>query len=148
MRHASTDPGIGDPPGFRLGDCATQRNLSAAGREEALRWGRALRERAVRIDAVLSSAWCRCRDTAALAFGGYEVWAALNSFFSDPGTAEAQTRTVLDRISAWRGPGTLVLVTHQVNITAATGLTVASGRAVVIRPGTTGIEVAGELAPG
>lgn len=147
LRHASTVPGVGDPPGFRLDDCTTQRNLSVAGRDEAVRWGRALRDGGVRIDGVLSSAWCRCRDTATLAFGGYDVWPPLNSFFSDPGTAEAQTRAVRDRIGAWRGPGTLVLVTHQVNVTAATGLTIASGAAVVARPAATGVDVLGELPP-
>jgi phosphohistidine phosphatase SixA len=147
LRHASTVPGVGDPPGFRLDDCATQRNLSAAGRQEAERWGNALRVREVRVDAVLSSAWCRCRDTAALAFGRYEVWAPLNSFFSDRHTEAQQTRAVRERITAWRSAGILVLVTHQVNITAATGVTVAPGSAVVVRPTPGGPEVVGELPP-
>jgi len=140
-------PGVGDPPGFRLDDCATQRNLSAAGREEAERWGRALRERGVRVDAVLSSAWCRCRETAALAFGRAEVWPPLNSFFADGRTEPEQTRAVRERISVWRGAGTLALVTHQVNITAATGLTIRSGAGVVVRPAPAGFEVVGELPP-
>ena len=140
-------PGVGDPPGFRLDDCATQRNLSAAGREEAERWGNALRARGVRVEGVLSSAWCRCRDTAALAFGRHEVWAPLNSFFSDRRTEAEQTRAVRERVAAWRSADVLVLVTHQVNITAATGLTVASGSGVVVRPAPGGLEVVGELPP-
>ena len=66
MRHAATVPGTGDPPGFRLGDCATQRLLSDAGREQAKAIGAALRERGVSADRVLSSAWCRSVDTAEL----------------------------------------------------------------------------------
>lgn len=147
LRHATTTPGVGDPPGFRRDDCSTQRNLSPAGRSEAARWGDALRERAVRVDAVLSSSWCRCRDTAALAFGRYDLWSPLDSFFADPATEPAQTRAVRERIAAWRGPGTLVLVTHQVNIAAVTGRTVASGAAVVMRPVPGGSEVVGELPP-
>jgi broad specificity phosphatase PhoE len=64
LRHALTEPGIGDPPGFRLDDCSTQRNLSAGGRAQARAAGETLRAREVKIDAVYSSAWCRCIDTA------------------------------------------------------------------------------------
>src|SRR5690606_18848597 len=68
MRHAETTPGTGDPPGFRLEDCATQRNLSIAGREQARAVGAALARRGVKIATVLSSPWCRARETAMLAF--------------------------------------------------------------------------------
>ncbi|HZX61552.1 MAG TPA: histidine phosphatase family protein, partial [Candidatus Methylomirabilis sp.] len=83
MRHATTDPGVGDPPGFRIDDCATQRNLSEAGREEARRVGGAFRVRGVPIRRVLSSRWCRCLETARLAFGTAESWPPLDSFFGD-----------------------------------------------------------------
>ena len=68
FRHANA-PGGGDPPGFRLGDCTTQRNLDDAGRRQAQRIGEAFRARGIRVGAVLSSQWCRTRDTATLAFG-------------------------------------------------------------------------------
>jgi phosphohistidine phosphatase SixA len=145
VRHAATEPGVGDPPGFRREDCATQRNLSAAGRADAVRLGETLRARGVRIDAVLSSDWCRCRETAALAFGRYEPWPPLDSFFADPTREPQQTRAVRDRIAGWRGPGALVLVTHQVNIAAATGRTVGQGEIVVVRPDASGFEVLGVL---
>src|SRR5438034_710690 len=67
MRHGSTLPGLGDPPGFRVDDCATQRNLSPEGRDEARRVGERLKHERVRIARVYTSPWCRCRDTAMLA---------------------------------------------------------------------------------
>ena len=69
LRHAVTDTGVGDPPGFRLGVCATQRNLSEQGRSDARRLGEELRARRVPVAGLLSSPWCRCLDTARLAFG-------------------------------------------------------------------------------
>src|SRR5690242_9259354 len=69
VRHALTEPGVGDPPGFRPGECRTQRNLSDAGRAEARRLGAALRERRIPVGDVLSSPWCRCLETAQLVFG-------------------------------------------------------------------------------
>ena len=73
VRHAQTEPGIGDPAGFRLGDCTTQRNLSAAGHTQAVALGRVLRERRVTVSRVESSLWCRCVDTARLAFPGLKI---------------------------------------------------------------------------
>src|SRR6059058_1594518 len=69
VRHALTDPGVGDPPGFDLDQCSTQRNLSEAGRREAEKLGQVLRAHDVPVAAVLTSPWCRCRETARLAFG-------------------------------------------------------------------------------
>ncbi len=135
LRHALTEPGIGDPPGFRLGDCASQRNLSDEGRAQARRGGERLRARAVRIDAVLSSRWCRCLETARLAFGEAAPWPALDSFFGDPGSGPARTRALAERVARHSGPGLLVMVTHQVNITAATGQVPAMGEALAVRPG-------------
>src|SRR4051794_8735419 len=83
MRHATTTPGVGDPPNFRLNDCATQRLLSDAGRAQARAIGTVLRQRGVNADRVLSSAWCRCVDTAELmAVGPVEIFEPLNSFFT------------------------------------------------------------------
>jgi phosphohistidine phosphatase SixA len=135
VRHAQTEPGIGDPPGFRLDDCTTQRNLSPAGRAQAAAIGPALAARGVRVGRVESSAWCRCLDTARLAFPGapVQVNASLNSFFEDRRTGPAQTQALRTRVLAWRGPGALVLVTHQVNIGALTGRPAAVGEGVVLR---------------
>ncbi|HEX6945242.1 MAG TPA: histidine phosphatase family protein [Casimicrobiaceae bacterium] len=146
LRHAQTEPGIGDPPGFRRGECSTQRNLSAQGREQARAMGRQLREAGVRWSEVLSSSWCRCLDTAALAFGSPRVFAPLDSFFDDRATEPAQTAALRERIRSFAGPDTLVLVTHQVNITALTGIAPAMGEAVVLAPGgADGFAVVGRL---
>lgn len=134
MRHAQTEPGLGDPPGFTLGQCQTQRNLSAAGRTQSRRVGEAFRRQDIAIAAVRSSAWCRCTDTAQLAFGRYALWPALNSFFQGQGDGDAQTREVLDTVTALRAPVNWVLVTHQVNISALTGEYPAMGELFATRP--------------
>ena len=133
MRHAQTEPGIGDPPQFKLGDCSTQRNLSHAGREQAQRVGQVFARESIRVDEVRSSAWCRCTETADLAFGRHTVWAPINSFFQDSGGTE-QTRTVLRAVASLPAPRNLVLVTHQVNISALTGEYPAMGEIFVTRP--------------
>ncbi len=148
MRHASTDPGVGDPANLRLEDCATQRNLSAAGREEARRIGEAFRARGVPVGQVLSSRWCRCLETARLAFGKVEPWPALDSFFRDRSREPPQTAAVRSRASERPGAGNLILVTHQVNITALTGLFPAQGEMVVLTPQGDGtFRIAGRLPP-
>jgi phosphohistidine phosphatase SixA len=133
MRHALTEPGVGDPPGFRLDDCRTQRNLSAAGREQSRRVREAFEAAGIRVGDVRSSAWCRCTETADLAFGRHEVWAPLNSFFGRDG-GQAQTRQAMQALAGWRGPDNLILVTHQVNITALTGQSPAMGQLFLSRP--------------
>ena len=131
LRHAQTEPGIGDPPGFQLDQCSTQRNLSAQGRAQAERIGKWFESRALKPGAVQSSAWCRCKDTADLAFGSHQVWPALNSFFGSGGreTQTAQLRTALGRIPAGHFE---VWVTHQVNMTALTGEGIVMGEALVV----------------
>ena len=132
IRHAEA-PGTGDPPGFRLGDCATQRNLSAEGLAQAAALGRALRERGVRVGRVLTSQWCRARDTARLMdVGPVEDSSALNSFFDERNARAERTAALRDLVRGWRGPGALVLVTHQVNIAALTGLSPAAGEMIVL----------------
>ena len=148
MRHAIA-PGGGDPPGFRLEDCATQRNLSEQGRAQARAIGDALRLRRVPVQEILSSQWCRCKETAQLlALGPVREYPVLNSFFSDRSTAAVQTEA-LRRFVGGRVPeGNLVLVTHQVNITELTGVYPASGELVVLRPdGAGGFSVLGSLRP-
>lgn len=132
LRHAQTDPGTGDPPGFELERCSTQRNLSAQGRTQAKRIGAWFKSRALEPSAVQSSAWCRCKDTADLSFGRHVVWPALNSFFDEYSAGDAQTaqlRAALQRIPAGRFE---VWVTHQVNMTALTGENMAMGEALVL----------------
>jgi broad specificity phosphatase PhoE len=149
LRHAQA-PGTGDPPGFRLGDCSTQRNLSSEGREQARRIGEQFQANHIPIARVLSSAWCRCLETARLAFGDrVEPLAALNSFFSTQDADEAQTRAVRALVEGWRAQsGVLVLVTHQVNITALTGLYPAEGEVLVLRPSATaGFDLAARFRP-
>lgn len=133
MRHAATEPGTGDPPGYALADCASQRNLSAAGRAGAAATGQALRARGVRFDEVRSSAWCRCLDTARLGFGEPVRWAPLDSFFDAPARGPAQTAEVLADLQRLAAPRNLLLVTHQVNITALTGVYPALGELVAVR---------------
>jgi phosphohistidine phosphatase SixA len=132
IRHAAA-PGFGDPPNFRLGDCTTQRNLSEEGRLQAQAMGEAFRRRKVPIEKVYSSQWCRCKDTAQLAFGAFQEHPALNSFFEQPRLKDPQTealRAFLMQLRPQRG--NLVLVTHQVNITALTGVVPQPGEMVVV----------------
>lgn len=137
MRHAATNPGIGDPPQFSLQDCRTQRNLSAAGKTQAARTGKRIDELGIPISAVLSSRWCRCLDTASIAFGSVTPEPMLDSFFGERSAqGEQQTAAVRARIQSFRGPGNLVMVTHQVNITALTGEYPAEGEIFVVRAGT------------
>ena len=133
VRHATTDPGTGDPPGFKVDDCATQRNLSPAGRSEAAALGQALRTRGVRIDEVRSSAWCRCLDTARLAFGEPRPWQPLNSFFDERSRADPQTAAVRVEIARIAPPRIVAMVTHQVNITALVDVYPAQGEVIAVR---------------
>lgn len=149
FRHA-TAPGVGDPAGFKAGDCRTQRNLDDTGRAEARRLGEQFRQRGIQVGAVLSSQWCRTRDTARLAFGdAVREEPAFNSFFRQEQPArDAQTARARAVLGAWRGPGTLVVVTHQVNIQALAGVGAASAEGVVVRAGPDGqLQVLGTLNP-
>lgn len=149
IRHASTISGIGDPPNFSLEDCATQRTLSEAGRAESRRIGERFRREGIRVERVFTSPWCRCRDTALEAFGTAEDWAPLGSFFENRGRADEQTEAVRKRIASYssRKPaGTIVMVTHQVNIGALTSQGVGMGEMVVVRPdGCCSLKVVGRI---
>lgn len=132
LRHAATVPGIGDPPGFQLAACATQRNLSAAGKADARRLGAAFRRENVPVAEVLSSRWCRCLDTARLAFGSVQPAPMIDSMFRDDDASRERKLAELRRyLSAFKGPGNLVLVTHDVNIRALVGQYVNQGDMVV-----------------
>ncbi|WP_245515143.1 histidine phosphatase family protein [Jiella endophytica] len=139
MRHAIA-PGTGDPANFTLGDCSTQRNLSDEGRGQAERIGAALKANAVPIDTVLTSQWCRARETAErLGFGPTEAEPALNSFFGNRGDRDRQTEALKARLFELDAAGMkAALVSHQVNITALTGVYPASGEIVVISLGDDG----------
>ena len=117
IRHTQTEPGTGDPPGFRLDECRTQRLLSLAGQEDARAIGRWFKARRLEPREVFSSQWCRCKDTAELAFGRYTEWPALNSTFGDGSRQPAQTRELRERLQAIAAGEFEVWVTHQVNMT-------------------------------
>jgi len=147
MRHAATDPGIGDPPGFALSQCATQRNLSDAGRQDARRIGAAFRMHGVAPGAVWSSRWCRCLDTARLAFGRATPEPGLDSMFNDDAAmAASKLRSLHARLAARRDTTPLVLVTHDVNIRALTGQSLAPGEMVLTQLREGKLEVLGRLA--
>ncbi len=135
LRHARTVPGVGDPPGFRLGACGTQRNLSDAGRDDARAIGRSLASAGLRPQAVRSSAWCRCIDTAQLAFGASVPWPPLDSTFDSPSLSPAATQALRDALAGTPVGRFEVWVTHQVNITALTGEVPAMGEGLVVGPG-------------
>jgi phosphohistidine phosphatase SixA len=148
MRHASTTPGVGDPPGFRLEDCATQRNLTEAGRQEARRIGAVFQDRGVPVGRVLSSRWCRCLETARLAFGRAEHWASLDSNFEDRSREPERTAAIRARASQRVERGNLILVTHGANIAPVTGSQPTPGEFFVLTPEGGGrFRIAGRLAP-
>lgn len=133
MRHALA-PGTGDPAAFTLGDCSTQRNLSADGRRQAADIGARFRANGIATARVLSSQWCRCLETArALRLGTAGEFPLLNSFFREMDRQAQQTEELRQWLADQPPDGTLVLVTHQVNITALTGIFPASGEIVVLR---------------
>jgi phosphohistidine phosphatase SixA len=147
MRHA-TAPGVGDPPGFRLEDCSTQRVLSEAGRAQSRAIGARLRAHGIASARVLSSAWCRCKETAELlGLGAVAIEPLLNSFFADRSAAESQTAALRGLLRDWTEPRPLVLVTHQVNITALTGIFPASGEALLVYTGARAGTVALRIPP-
>ena len=133
IRHAIA-PGLGDPPGFKIGDCTTQRNLSQEGRDQARRIGEFLREKGVKETSVYSSQWCRCLETARLlALGPVKELPALNSFFEDRSTEEAQTKQIRKFITSLATGKPHIMVTHQVNITALTRIVPSSGEIIILQ---------------
>lgn len=132
MRHAQTVSGVGDPPNFRLDQCSTQRNLSDEGRAQAVRIGQWFKTHKLQPRSIQTSAWCRCKDTAELAFGKYTVLSALNSTFDDRASQDAQTKVLRTRLDYIPTGQFEVWVTHQVNITALTGESTSMGEALVI----------------
>ncbi|MFP4390334.1 MAG: histidine phosphatase family protein [Desulfococcaceae bacterium] len=145
IRHALA-PGSGDPPNFDVNDCATQRNLSDRGRDQARAIGAAFQEKNVPAGEVRTSAWCRCKETAELAFGEANVWPALNSFWQNRSAGPARVEKIQARLKQPVENGNLFLVTHYIGILNSTGEAVGSGEAVVVRPlPPDDFEVAGRL---
>jgi phosphohistidine phosphatase SixA len=135
MRHALA-PGTFDPPGFRRGDCSTQRNLSDEGREQARRTGAWFRAHGLEPKRVRSSAWCRCLETARLGFGRAEPWTALDSIVGQRAHETAhvpEMRAELARLAGVGAAGFEVWVTHQANIAALADAATASGEALLLR---------------
>jgi phosphohistidine phosphatase SixA len=133
LRHALA-PGFGDPPTFKLGDCSTQRNLSDAGRQQAHQIGAAFRQHGIAIDKVYTSEWCRCRETAELlGLGPVTPLPILNSFFETREREKDQTEALTRLLTTRPISNVIVFVTHQVNITALTGVYPASGEAVAVK---------------
>ena len=138
IRHGNAPPGYGgDPPGFKIDDCKTQRNLDELGREQSRALGEAFRKHGVRVDRVVSSPWCRCLETARLmAVGPVESsWALVPD---TPPNAQVRLAELKQLVAAWRGPGTLVLVTHAFTVRALLGFLPIQGEAVVLKPGSGG----------
>jgi phosphohistidine phosphatase SixA len=143
MRHALA-PGTGDPAEFKLADCSTQRNLDERGRAQARAIGEAFRARGIAFDAILTSQWCRTTETAELLDIGPVTGAPqLNSFFRDFSTRDQQTEATRALVAG--AQGLLMLVTHQVNISALTGRSTRSGEVLVVRLTYDGAEVLGSI---
>jgi phosphohistidine phosphatase SixA len=133
IRHALA-PGSGDPEGFKINDCSTQRNLNHVGIDQSKRIRKLFNKNKVPIDQVLSSQWCRCKDTAKYAFKNYKVFSALNSTFRSPydKNAKKQIKELKNFIKNWSGKGgNLILVTHYIIITAVTDAVPRSGEIVI-----------------
>jgi phosphohistidine phosphatase SixA len=139
MRHADAPGGVGDPPGFKLDDCATQRNLSDRGRADAAAIGVRLKSEGIAFERILSSPWCRCMDTARLLdLGPVETERTFSNVVVLSDQREALTQGARGLLAAWKGPGTLLVVTHGANIRALTGISPASGEIVVVETGADG----------
>ena len=134
IRHGNAPPGYGgDPPGFKIDDCSTQRNLDEIGRNEARALGEAFRRHGVRVDQVQSSPWCRCLETARLiAVGPVETSWTLAP--GDNPRFPARVHDLRKLVSSWRGPGTLVLVAHAMTVRPLVGILPEQAETVVLQP--------------
>ena len=133
IRH-SLAPGGGDPPGFKIKDCKTQRNLNKKGINQSKKIGKLFKKNKVPVDQVFSSQWCRCIDTAKYAFGDYKIFTALNSTFQTPYNKNEgkQLKDLYNFIRNWNGKGkNLVLITHYSIITAVTTAIPSSGEIII-----------------
>ena len=133
IRHAIA-PGSGDPKNFNLKNCDTQRNLDFSGIEQSKKIGLFFSKNNIPIDLVLSSEWCRCKDTAKFAFKKFQTFDALNSFFSIKfqKNKEKQMVDLFEYLNKWRSNKNLILVTHYVVILETLNIPVSSGEIVVV----------------
>jgi phosphohistidine phosphatase SixA len=150
MRHALA-PGIGDPAGYKLQDCKSQRNLDATGRAQAQKTGQWLKAQGVGNALVFTSAWCRCKETAEnLAFGTPVLEPSLNSFFDDmrqgPQSNVNLQKFIVGQLKS-KGDKALILVTHHVNIAEFTGENVGSGDMVLAKVNSAGKLVSFKIYP-
>jgi phosphohistidine phosphatase SixA len=132
IRHAYA-PGGGDPDGFDISNCASQRNLSKEGITQSKNIGKFFSENNIQIDKVLSSEWCRCKQTAKYAFNKYETKSFLNSFFSAKfaSNKNKQINDLKKYINEWSGDNNLVLVTHYVTIQEVLNIAPSSGEIII-----------------
>ncbi len=132
IRHAYA-PGSGDPNNFNLNDCSTQRNLSEEGKKQAQYIGQFFKEHKIKIDKVLSSEWCRCKETAAIAFKNFSTKSFLNSFYSSKfvKNKDNQVKELNDYIEKFKSKKNLVLITHYVLISEILDYAPSSGEIVV-----------------
>ena len=133
IRH-SLAPGSGDPTGFKIRDCNTQRNLNQLGIEQSKKIGKLFKNKNIPVDKVLSSQWCRCKDTAKYAFGNFKEFSALNSTFQPPFDRNklGQIKEIKKFVKNWNGKGkNLILITHYSIITAVTSSSPSSGEIVI-----------------
>jgi len=135
IRHASAPGPAGDPADYKLDDCATQRNLSEQGRAEARALGERFRTQRVKVGKIVSSQWCRCQQTAELMnIGPVEVAPTFNNAFVLNAMRDELTAGARSTIGAWRGPGTMVAITHGQNIMAMLGIHPREGEVIVVAP--------------
>ena len=132
IRH-SLAPGGGDPTGFKINDCKTQRNLSNKGREQAKKIGSFFKDNNIPIDQIYSSEWCRCKETALIAFNKFETKIFLNSFFSSQfvKNKDIQMKKLKSFIKNWNKNKNLVFVTHYVVIAESLNYAPSSGEIVI-----------------
>ena len=146
MRHADAPGGVGDPPGFRVDDCATQRNLSEKGRVDAEKIGSRLKGEGIAFEKILSSPWCRCIDTARLLnLGTVETEATFGNVVVLKDQRQTLTTGTRALIARWTAGGNLLVVTHGANIQVLTGVWLASGEIVVVKGGSDRNEPVGRL---
>ena len=131
MRHALA-PGYGDPDDFDIADCNTQRNLDARGRQQAQELGQLFQSSGLTVNAILSSRWCRCQDTAIeMNIGAYRTHDGLNSFFQDHVDRDETLGLLREELSTIKSDDVVLMITHQVVIQAITGISPRSGGMVL-----------------
>src|SRR5215203_5644201 len=134
MRHADARGGAGDPAGFKLDDCSTQRNLSERGRADAVAMGAQIRANGISFTRIIRSPWCRCVETAKLMdLGPVDIEPAFSNAFVLRDRRDELRRDATAILNTW-SHGTLMVVTHGANIQALSGVSPTSAEIVVGDP--------------